>query len=139
MIKATIISDVPLQARRILDDNNVPYIVHYSASNAQIRNEDELKDILTQLNDHDNSARLFVDIFEVDLTYSGQLRYDYTKMPEASFDINKLTDVEVMPCGSGLISYTYNGIKELPEIIDILDRNELLWNQVLKRFGKSGT
>jgi hypothetical protein len=136
MIRATIISDVPLQARRILDDNNVPYIVHYSASNAQICDEDQLRDVLLQLSIYDPTARLFVDIFEVHLTYSGHLRYEYNRVPLDTFDINKLTDAEIMPCGSGLISWTYNGIKELPEIIDILDRNELLWNQVVALFGK---
>ena len=136
MIKATIISDKPLDARRILDDNNILWIGRYSASHAQICDEDQLRDILAQLNDHDHTARLFVDIFEVHLTYAGHLRYEYNRVPSDTFDINKLTDVEVMPCGSGLISWTYNGIKELPEIIDILDRNELLWNQVLTRFGK---
>jgi hypothetical protein len=139
MIRATIISDKPLDARRILDDNNIPWIGRYSALDAQILHEDQLRDILVQLNDHDPTARLFVDIFLVELTYNGQLMFDYTKMPEASFNINNLTDVEVMPCQGGLISWTYNGIKELPEIMEILDRNELLWKQVLTRFGKSST
>ena len=90
MIKAAIVSDKPLDARRILDDNNIPYIVRYHALDAQICEEDQLRDILVQLNDHDHTARLFVDIFEVELSYNEQLMYDYTKMPEASFNINNL-------------------------------------------------